>query len=122
MIKIYSYKNCSTCKKSLKFLDENNISYECIEIRQNPPSLDELNHMLTKYGDLKFLFNTSGVDYRELNLKEKRKSMSNDEQLALLSTNGNLIKRPFIISNGIQFAGFKQPEWEEAFKTKKRVL
>lgn len=114
MIKLYSYKNCGTCKKAIKWLDEHNISYELFAIRQTPPSKEELNEMLKAYnGELKFLFNTSGLDYRNLNLKEKRLTMSADDQLDLLSSNGNLIKRPFLISEIKNMVGFKQLEWGE---------
>lgn len=113
MIKLYSYKNCGTCKKAIKFLNDNSISYKLIPIRDTPPSLNELKLMLSKYNDIKYLFNTSGVDYRALNLKDKRNTMSVDDQLELLVSNGNLIKRPFLISETVQLVGFKQADWNE---------
>ena len=114
MIKLYSYKNCGTCKRAIKWLDEHNISYDLIAIRQTPPSQEELMHMLKTYNnEIKFLFNTSGLDYRHQNLKEKRLSMSINEQLDLLSSNGNLIKRPFLISEKRNLVGFKQLDWDD---------
>lgn len=117
MIKLYTYKNCGTCKKATKWLRENSISFNEIPIRQTPPSKHELQEMLTQYNDTKYLFNTSGQDYRALNLKEKREILSIEEQIELLHTNGNLVKRPFLISESKKLVGFKVSEWEDAFKS-----
>mgnify|MGYP003971841041 CR=1 FL=1 len=116
MIKLYTYKNCGTCKKAIKWLDKKNIRYTVIPIRETPPSKKELLQMLEMYNDeLKFLFNTSGQDYRDLNLKEKRLTMPVIKQIELLSSNGNLVKRPFLISNKVKHVGFKVDVWEESF-------
>ena len=97
-MKIYTYKNCSTCKKALKFLDSKNISYQNIPIRDQPPTKAEIKKMLSYVGDMKKLFNTSGMDYRSMNIKEKLPSMSEVQAIDLLSKNGNLIKRPFLLN------------------------
>ena len=112
MIKIYSYKNCSSCKKAISFLKEKGIAYEELAIRETPPSTAELKHVLTKGGyELKKLFNVSGQDYRALNMKEKLPTMTEDEALALLASNGNLIKRPFVVTETSGLVGFKDADW-----------
>ena len=112
-IKLYIYKNCSTCKKACLFLKKLEIHIETIPIRETPPSMKELEQMLNTYnGELKKLFNTSGRDYRELNLKEKLPHLSNTEALKLLSENGNLIKRPFLITKKSGLVGFKETNWK----------
>lgn len=115
MIKIYEYKNCSTCKNALKFLDARKIPYEKFPIRDNPPTLAELKKMLGYIGDLKKLFNTSGLDYKAMNIKDKLPKMSEAEALKLLSQNGNLIKRPFVLTDKDGWVGFKEEEWKKKF-------
>lgn len=115
MLKIYEYKNCSTCKNALKFLDSHKIPYEKFPIRDNPPTLTELKKMLGYVGDLKKLFNTSGLDYKAMNIKDKLPKMSEAEALKLLSQNGNLIKRPFVLTDKDGWVGFKEEEWEKKF-------
>lgn len=113
-IKVYAYKNCITCQKALKFLDQNNISYELLAIREQPPTVAELKLMLQAVKDLKKLFNTSGLEYKALNMKEQVKSLSEEEALKLLSQNGKLVKRPFLISSeGLALVGFKTEEWSK---------
>ena len=113
-LKVYEYANCSTCKKALKFLDKNKIFYDRIAIVETPPSKTELRKMLANYdGQLGKLFNTSGVVYREMKLGEKLKSMPVDEALALLASNGKLVKRPFALSESIGLVGFKEDEWSK---------
>ncbi len=112
-LKIYEYKNCGTCKKALKYLDKKKVSYEKIPIRETPPSMSELKLMLSYVGTTKKLFNTSSLDYKNLGLKEKLNSMSEVEQLELLSKNGNLIKRPFVLGEGFGLVGFKEEEWNQ---------
>ena len=113
-IKVYAYKNCSTCQKALKFLDQNNISYELLAIREQPPTVAELKLMLQVQKDLKKLFNTSGLEYKALNMKEQVKSLSEEQALKLLSQNGKLVKRPFLISSeGLALVGFKTEEWSK---------
>lgn len=115
-LKIYEYKNCSTCRNAKKYLTEKEISFTPIPIRETPPSVSELQFMLKQTGDIKRLLNTSGVDYRKLNLKDKIKTMSEEEVLDLLNTNGNLIKRPFILNDSFGTTGFKEDEWNQIFK------
>lgn len=112
MIKVYTYKNCSTCKKATKWLISQGIPFDEHPIRETPPTKRELETMLNSYeGDLKKLFNTSGMDYRALGLKDKLPSMAKKEALQLLSQNGNLVKRPFLLSNSLDAVGFKEVDW-----------
>jgi len=113
-MKLYQYPNCSTCRKAIKFLREKGIEFESIDITKQPPSKDELMTMLNSYdGELKKLFNTSGLQYRELNMKEKLPAMDSQEAIALLADNGKLIKRPFLLNQDDQGkVGFKEAEWE----------
>lgn len=115
-VKVYEYKGCGTCKKALKYLEENGIDYKKIAIRETPPSKAELKKMLKFMdGDLKKLFNTSGQDYRKLNIKDKLPKMSETQAIDLLSKNGNLIKRPFALSAQTGIVGFKTEVWDELF-------
>ena len=117
MLKIYACSGCSTCKNALKWLKQHAIAFEEVPIRETPPSLAELTAMLAAHkGDLRKLFNVSGLDYRTLNLKDKLHTMSADAALKLLAGNGNLVKRPFAIDtkNSVHLVGFKEPEWQAA--------
>jgi arsenate reductase (glutaredoxin) len=97
MLKVYSYSNCSTCRRATKWLREQRIDFEERPIRETPPSMKELETMLAaQQGGLKRLFNTSGRDYREGKIGEKLESISICNALALLERNGNLVKRPFV--------------------------
>lgn len=117
MIKIYTYKNCSTCKKAIKFLKDNSLNFEEHPIRETPPSTNELKTMLASYDhEVKYLFNRSGQDYRAMNLKDKLDSMSIDDTLNLLHSNGNLVKRPFLLSDTFNTVGFKDNIWQELLK------
>jgi arsenate reductase len=112
-LKVYVYDKCSTCRKALKFLDEHGIQYSKIPIREQPPTESELTAMLeANDGELRKLFNTSGMDYRQLNMKEKLAAMSRSEAITLLAGNGNLIKRPFGISEKVRLIGFKEEIWK----------
>jgi arsenate reductase len=112
MISVYAYKGCDTCRKALKWLNERGIPHEVKAIRETPPTVAELKAALASFGgDLRRLFNTSGGDYRELGLKDKLPGMTADEAVALLSQNGNLVKRPFVAGPGVALAGFKEDEW-----------
>lgn len=112
MLKIYEYEKCSTCKKALRYLENKKIKYEKIAIVENPPSKTELKRMLGyQNDDIKKLFNTSGLVYRELKLGDKLPKMSIDECIELLSQNGKLIKRPFLIGDSFGRVGFKEEEW-----------
>ena len=117
-IKVYEFKNCSTCQKALKFLDAKKIAYEKIPIVDQPPSLAELKKMLdylkAEGETFKKLFNTSGVQYRELNISEKLKAgFTEKEALDLLSKNGKLIKRPFLLTETSGTVGFKEEKWKK---------
>lgn len=115
MHKIYAYKSCDSCRKALKWLDENGVPYEELQIRETPPSTDELRTAMKYFsGDLRRLFNTSGTDYRELGLKSKLSTMTEEEAIAMLAQNGNLVKRPFLIGKGKVQAGFKPEIWANA--------
>ncbi len=110
---IYAYKNCDSCRKALQWLKEKGISAEVKEVRETPPTPFQLKIALAAFGgDLRRLFNTSGGDYRELGLKDRLPSMSVEEAIQLLSTNGNLVKRPLFLGEGVVLAGFKPEEWE----------
>ena len=115
-MKIYTYKNCSTCRKATKFLDAQGIAYTELPIREQPPTTAELKKMLGYLdGELKKLFNTSGADYKELKLKDALPTMSTVEALDLLHTNGNLVKRPFVLAKGTGTTGFKEDVWKTLF-------
>lgn len=109
-----NYPKCSTCRKAKKWLDEHNIDYESRHIIENNPTSDELRKWRGVSDlPLKRFFNTSGMKYRELKLKDKLPDMSEDEQLDLLSTDGMLVKRPILVGEDIVLVGFKVKEWEE---------
>ena len=109
-----NYPKCSTCRKAKKWLDEHNIDYESRHIIEDNPTSEELRKWW-EISDLplKRFFNTSGMKYRELKLKDKLPDMSEDEQLDLLSTDGMLVKRPILVNEDIVLVGFKVKEWEE---------
>ena len=111
---IYAYKNCDTCRKALKWLKENHIAHEVKAIRETPPTAAELQAALeASGGDLRVLFNTAGGDYRDLGLKDRLPTMDWDEAISLLSNNGNLVKRPFLIGEGGVLVGFKEAVWQK---------
>jgi arsenate reductase len=115
-LRVYAYAGCDTCRKALKFLNEHGVAHEVIPIREQPPTVVELRTMLGYLdGDLRRLFNTSGGDYKALNMKERLPKLSTDEALGLLSENGNLVKRPFALAKGAGVTGFKPEEWRERF-------
>lgn len=120
MLKIYTYSKCSTCREALHFLTGHRQQFHEIAIREQPPSRDELRRMLTIYGgDMRRLFNTSGQDYRALDLKTRLPRMSTDETIELLSRNGNLVKRPFLLTPTGGRVGFKEEEWSELLGLKR---
>ncbi len=113
-MKLYLYEKCETCRKATRWLDEKRIAYEKLPIRDRPPSKKELLSMLRSHdGNLKKLFNTSGKDYRDPNLRAKLSNLSENETVELLQKNGNLIKRPFLIGQEIHLQGFKPTLWAE---------
>lgn len=106
------YPKCSTCQKARKWLDEQNINYTERHIVENNPSYEELKEWYGRGGlPLKRFFNTSGLLYKEMKLKDKLPTMSEDEQLKLLATNGMLVKRPLLIDENTVLVGFKEAEW-----------
>ena len=113
MIKVYCYSRCTTCKKALKWLEENKIEHEVMDIKADHPDEDTLRQYYAMSGlPLKRFFNTSGIPYREMGLSKKLHEMSEDEQLALLATDGMLVKRPLVVGDGLGLAGFREEEWE----------
>lgn len=116
-LKVYLYANCGTCRKAKKYLQARNIDFVEIPIREQPPSEQELLTMLDAYnGVVTKLFNTSGQDYRQGAYKDKLKTMPLNQAIEALAANGNLIKRPFAISDKIAMVGFKEDEWEKVFQ------
>ena len=110
------YDKCSTCKKAEKWLQEKGIAYEKRPIKEENPSIEELRAWWEKSGlPLKRFFNTSGQLYKAMNLKEKLKEMSEEEQLKLLATDGMLVKRPLLLTEDTVLTGFKEAEWKECF-------
>ncbi len=108
------YPKCTTCKKAAKWLDEHRISYESRHIKEENPTFDELKQWNEKSGlDIKRFFNTSGMLYREMNLKEKLEQMTLEEKLKLLATDGMLVKRPIIVTEETVLTGFREKEWED---------
>lgn len=114
-MKLYHYPKCSTCRKAIKFLMDKDIHPESIDISEQQPSMLELQQMLLAQGDIKKLFNTSGMQYRELDMKNKLPTMTDEDALLLLSKNGMLIKRPFLIGTDIALLGYKDAIWQDCF-------
>ena len=110
------YRKCSTCLKALKWLEDNNIEFTERPIKEENPTYEELKAWHQMSGlPLKKFFNTSGLIYKDLGLKDKLPTMSEEEQLQLLATNGMLVKRPLVIGEDYVLTGFKEKEWEEYF-------
>ena len=117
MIKVYCYSKCTTCKKALKWLDENNIEYGAVDIKSKHPDEEALRKYYAMSSlPLKRFFNTSGIPYREMGLSKKLPNMSEDEQLALLATDGMLVKRPLVVGDDFVLTGFKEEEWSAKLK------
>ena len=107
------YPKCTTCQKAQKYLDEKGIAYTLRHIKEENPSLEELTQWYQASGlPLKRFFNTSGLQYKALNLKDKLPQMTEEEQLRLLATDGMLVKRPLLIGDDFVLTGFKQAEWD----------
>ncbi len=116
-MKFICYPKCSTCQKAKKWLDEQGVEYTERHIVENNPTYDELKEWYMKSGlPLKKFFNTSGLLYKEMNLKEKLPTMSENEQLKLLATNGMLVKRPLLVLENTVLVGFKEEQWNEICK------
>ena len=115
ILKIYLYDRCSTCRKALQFLERHKIACTKIPIRETPPTKVEIEQMLRiQGGNLRKLFNTSGRDYREQGIKDRLSGMTTAQAVQLLASNGNLIKRPFALSDSIGLLGFKEEEWRKS--------
>ena len=109
------YPKCTTCQKARKWLDTKGVSYDYRDIKEENPSLEELRAWWQASGlPLKKFFNTSGLQYKSLGLKDKLPTMSEDEQLSLLASDGMLVKRPILVGEGFVRVGFKEAEWEES--------
>ena len=114
MIKFICYPKCTTCQKAKKWLDDNKIGYELRDIKEDNPSLEELTRWHKASGlPIKKFFNTSGLLYKSMALKDKLSTMSEEEQLKLLSTDGMLVKRPLVVGKNFVLVGFKESEWSE---------
>ena len=114
MLKVYCYSRCTTCQRALKWLKEKGIPCQVLDIKADHPDMETLRGYYEKSGlPLKRFFNTSGIPYREMGLSQKLPTMTEDEQLALLATDGMLVKRPLIIGDDFVLTGFKENEWAE---------
>lgn len=111
------YRKCSTCLKALKWLEDNKVQFDERPIVEQNPTYEELKEWYQKSGlPLKKFFNTSGLLYKELQLKDRIPQMTEEEQLQLLATNGMLVKRPLVVGEDFVLTGFKEQEWEEKLK------
>lgn len=114
MFTFICYPKCTTCQKAKKWLDDHRVAYELRDIKLDNPTLDELTEWYKKSGlPLKKFFNTSGLLYKSLDLKNKLPSMSEDEMLKLLATDGMLVKRPLLVGDDFVLVGFKETEWKD---------
>ena len=117
MIKFICYPKCTTCQRAKKWLDDNGVEYELRDIKLDNPSLDELTKWYNKSGlPIKRFFNTSGLLYKSTGLKDKLPSMSEKEQIMLLSSDGMLVKRPILVGDRFVLVSFKEAEWKELLK------
>ena len=113
MLQVYCYSKCSTCKKALLWLDAHGIAHQVIDIKADHPDEAALRRYHAMSGlPLKRFFNTSGIQYREQELSKKLPTMSEDEQLRLLASDGMLVKRPLLVGEDFVLTGFKEAEWE----------
>ncbi len=114
MLKFICYPKCTTCQKAKKWLDDNKIQYELRDIKLNNPTVEELTEWYNKSGlPLKKFFNTSGLLYKSMELKTKLPTMTEDEMVKLLATDGMLVKRPIIVGDDFVLVGFRENEWDE---------
>jgi len=115
MIEYICYPKCTTCQKAKKWLDDNKIEYRLRDIKEDNPSFEELTawYKMSRL-TLKKFFNTSGLLYKSMELKDKLPTMSEEEQLKLLATDGMLVKRPLVVDEGFVLVGFKESEWNKA--------
>ena len=109
------YPKCTTCQKAQKWLDANSVAYEVRHIKDDNPTIDELKAWQKRSGlPLRKFFNTSGLQYKALNLKDRLPAMSEEEQFALLASDGMLVKRPILVGDGFVLVGFKEDAWRAA--------
>lgn len=114
MVTFLCYPKCTTCQKAKKWLDENGIGYDFRDIKENNPTAEELSEWHEKSGlQIKKFFNTSGLLYKAMELKTKLPDMTDEEQIAMLATDGMLVKRPLIIGDDFVLVGFKESDWKE---------
>ena len=115
MLTVYAYRSCSTCRKAIAHLTDKGIAFSEKPIREQPPTPAELRRVLkANGGEIRRLFNTSGQDYRALGIAEKLKGMDDEAAIALLASNGNLVKRPLVVGPKVALCGFKPDEWAAA--------
>ena len=111
------YPKCSTCQKAKKWLENKKIEFEDRHIVENTPTFEELENWISKSNlEIKKFFNTSGLVYKSMNLKEKLDTMTKEENIKLLASNGMLIKRPLLVGNNLVLVGFRQENWEQVLK------
>lgn len=117
MNKIYQYPSCSTCRKAVKYLNENGVQYTSLHMVEETPNFEDLKEIFEKSGlPIKKLFNTSGLKYKELGLKDKISTMTEEEALKLLASDGMLIKRPILLNSNKVLVGFKEEDWDKVIK------
>ena len=115
MVRVYCYSKCTTCKKALKWLDEQGVEHQVIDIKEDNPDEKTIRELHAKSKlPLKRFFNTSGMIYRKLDLSKKLPNMGEDEQYALLASDGMLVKRPLLITDSSVLPGFRENDWKEA--------
>ena len=114
-MKFICYPKCTTCQKAKKFLDDNGVAYELRDIKLENPTKEELTSWIEKSGlDVKKFFNTSGLLYKSMNLREKLPAMTDEEKIDLLSSDGMLVKRPILVTDTAVLVGFKEDQWKAA--------
>ena len=119
MIEFICYPKCTTCQKAKKWLDDNKLEYKLRDIKEDNPNFEELTAWYKTSGlPLKKFFNTSGLLYKSMGLKDKLPTMSEEDQLKLLATDGMLVKRPLLIGKDFVLVGFKESEWSESYEKK----
>jgi arsenate reductase (glutaredoxin) len=119
MVTVYTYANCDTCRRAVKWLRVHEVAFDERAIRETPPTPAELRTMLqAQGGEMRKLFNTSGRDYREMKLGEKLPTMTEATALSLLAGNGNLVKRPFLVAPAAALVGFDEKVWAAALSRK----
>jgi len=114
MLKVYTLAQCSTCRDATKWLRANGVAFQEFPIREQPPSVPELKAVAKAVGDTRRLFNSSGLEYRAQKLSDKLPSLDDDARFRLLSGNGSLVKRPFVVGEAVGLVGFDETRWREA--------